>query len=157
VQLGQRRDVGLHRIAEDVRVQRLASVTKLARILLARRPRSRVDPTLQIVDARFQSIPERERRRRVFIHAHEIDLAAQLAELIRESKRPPIEATVDAKRHRHSVGPGVFALEMHGAGGGIELSASNRRVLPSGVYNAANLIRLDDDVERDFRWLPHRQ
>ena len=52
------------------------------------------------------------------------------------------------------VGPDVFTFEIDRAGGGIEMSPANRRVLPAGIRNAPHYaVVLDYEVEQHFRGL----
>ena len=83
VELGQGRDVRRRRVAEDDRVERFAAFLQLPRIFGGRGPRSCVDTALQVFDAWLEPVPERQWLRRVFLHPHDVDGSAHLAELVR--------------------------------------------------------------------------
>src|SRR5262245_57038229 len=96
-------------------------------------------------------MPERGRRRRVFLDRYYIGLTVYVAILILEAKRPPVEPPRDAKRDRPPVRHDVLTFEIDRARSGVELPTADQRALSAGIRNTSNRsIRLDHEVEQDF-------
>jgi hypothetical protein len=111
-----------------------------------------VHPTLQRRESRFEAIRKCDRRRRVFIDAHQVDVSAPIAELEGQTKRPPLKAARDHERHCRSLGRDVLALEIDGPSGSVKMSAADHGVLSAGVRDAADrAVLIGHEVEQYFR------
>ena len=81
--------------------------------------------------------------------------ATQLAELVGEPERAPVQPTINAEGHRRLARLRVRALEVERSRAGVEGAALDLRVLPPGIRQAANrAIRSNDDVEQNLGRLP---